>query len=167
MGFYLHRDSIYEYVYLDIIPPKIMIRTTLGESRTKRYPLTLGTDTLSLRLFYGVFYLLFSPLTCVSFLREIPIFTFFLCMISNALLHLKMFRFKVREALGMMSGRESLISGTYTIKIVSCLLTLLLVSFQFATIAKCLAFRQQKNFFEDYADWNYISIRDLMRIIPM
>ena len=137
---------------------ELMVRCTMGESKLLLFLKTILSDTIFLVLWFILAVTVLQKFSNVLFLSKYSITLFLICILLNIVVNCFLFTFKVRKAFSKISGQKALITGTYIVKTFSCLLTALILTFQAATIKESVSFYQQKNFFEEHKDYNYIRI---------
>lgn len=139
---------------------ELMVRCTMGESKFRLFLQIALSDTIFLILWFALCAAVLQRFSNVLFLAKYTIPMVLVCIVSDILTNCFLFTFKARAAFSKVAGQKTLMIGTYLIKTLSCLLVVMVLTFQAATIKEAVRFYQQRKFFEEHSSYNYIRIYD-------
>ncbi len=158
------------FYFLTLFQRELMVRSTMGEQPFNLYLKIIFSDSIFLILFFSISTFLLSHITNVLFLFNLSIIMLGVCILCNCIVNARIFSFKIREAFNKVAGRFELTMGTYIIKAISCSFSVIIITFQLATIKESLDFYRQRNFFEEHKSYNYINLmgkKDLYSNTPL
>lgn len=71
---------------------------------------------------------------------------------------LPMLKVRIKKAFAAMSESGSLLSSSYALKIISCVLTVIVTASCFGLISEVITAKKQSSFFEEYREYKYIEM---------
>ncbi|MBP1566871.1 MAG: hypothetical protein J6A58_14100 [Oscillospiraceae bacterium] len=138
---------------------EFMVRATMGESFFSMYLKNVFLDTAVIILVYIIEFKILMQFTNVAFLSDISFKAMVIIIFINALVTLKILFLKIREAFNKITGRRELMVGSYIIKVFSCCVVMVLLTFQFATIKEAISYYRQRDFFKEHNNYSYVRIK--------
>lgn len=146
------------YYTLIIGQKEVMIRITMGESKTSHFLKSSLADIGYLVGFSFAAYFIFKKYTNVSFFNEISTAAIISASVLIFLINTRTYRLGIREAFSNGSGNCTLTIGTYIIKLVSCSLSVILLTLQATVINESIQLYKQRDFFLSNRNSSYLSI---------
>lgn len=152
--------------YYDIILQKKenVIRFTMGERISSIFWKNTTYDSIVFILIFCFSIIFLSNYTYIYFLFTYSLIFLLSLLILNALLYLKLFSFNIKEAFSNMRGSVKLLSINYTLKLITSIVTILIISSNIALIFESIELYKQKPFFKQYADYNYTKLENRLTI---
>lgn len=132
------------------------VRCSLGENPFKIYIKKVLMDSAVLVLLFLASFLFSSILTNSLFAFGISTALFVALLLVNAIALLPIFRVKIDKAFSGVSGSLSLLSASYTLKLITCVLTVLVAAMAIGSASEVMRIKKQGDFFEQYKDYSYI-----------
>ncbi len=146
------------YYTLIIGQKEVMIRITMGESRTSHVIKNSLADAGYLIGFSFAAYYVLKKYTNVFFFNEICVTAITLTSVLIFLINTRIYRLGIKAAFSKGSENRSLTIGTYVIKLLSCSLSVILLTLQADVINESLQLYSQKEFFSANRNSSYLSI---------
>lgn len=132
------------------------VRCSLGENPFKIYIKKVLMDSAVLVLLFLASFLFSSIFTNSLFAFGISAALFAALLLVNAIALLPIFRVKIDKAFSGVSGSLSLLSASYTLKLITCVLTVLVAAMAIGSTSEVMRIKRQGDFFEQYKDYSYI-----------
>ena len=134
------------------------VRCSLGENPFKIYLKKVLLDSAVLVLLFLASFLFSSVFTNSLFAFGISAALFAALLLVNALALLPIFRVKIDKAFSGAAGSASLLSASYTLKLITCVLTVLVAAMAIGSVSEVMKIKKQGDFFEQYKDYSYIQM---------
>lgn len=134
------------------------VRCSLGENPCKIYLKKVLMDSAVLVLLFLASFLFSSIFTNSLFAFGISAALFAALLLVNALALLPIFRVKIDKAFSGAAGSASLLSASYTLKLITCVLTVLVAAMAIGSVSEVMKIKKQGDFFEQYKDYSYIQM---------
>lgn len=132
------------------------VRCSLGENPFNIYIKKVLTDSAVLVLLFLASFLFCSVFTNSLFAFGISASLFAALLLVNAIALLPIFKVKIDKAFSGVSGSLSLLSASYTLKLITCVLTVLVAAMAIGSASEVMRIKKQGDFFEQYKDYSYI-----------
>lgn len=132
-----------------------LIRVSMGERISKIVRRNILTDSLVFILLFAIILYLQSKFTNVYFMFEISLTLFFILLFANGLLYVNMYFYNLKEVFSNVKGSQKMLSLNYSLKVVTTITTIFIISSNLALIFESYNFYKQKSFFEEYDDYYY------------
>lgn len=147
--------SFYDIIYQK---KENFIKISLGENVNLLILKNIIIDNLAYFAMFllSVFILVFF--TSVFFHIKSSICVFAVILVINSLFYVQLKYYDIKKALSNTIISKKLLFMNYALKLISCMLTILIVSGNIMMIANCLEFRSQKDFFQKYASFSYVHL---------
>ncbi|MEA4826956.1 MAG: DUF1430 domain-containing protein [Clostridium sp.] len=150
--------------FYDIISHKKenVIRISMGEEISKIIWNNILLDSLVfVIIFIGVLSAL-SKYTYVFFNIKISIISFIILLCINGLLNLNLYFYDIKKVFSNEKGSKNLLSLNYGLKLVTTIITILIISSNMVVISECYGFYKQRSFFKEHSDYNYINFKSTL-----
>lgn len=134
------------------------VRCSLGENPFKIYLKKVLMDSAVLVLLFLASFLFSSIFTNSLFAFGISAALFAALLLVNALALLPIFRVKIDKAFSGAAGSASLLSASYTLKLITCVLTVVVAAMAIGSVSEVMKIKKQGDFFEQYKDYSYIQM---------
>ncbi|MGR6125954.1 DUF1430 domain-containing protein [Paenibacillus sp. SER-28] len=148
--------------YYDVIYQKKenLIRISMGERIAAIIWKNILKDSFLYVTMLLIIFTVLKSVTTVSMNLEISLISLILLLIFNALVYLNLRSYHVKEAFSnAKSSTKKLLSVNYGLKLVSVVLTILVISSNLALIFESYLLYKQKPFFKDHANYSYITVQ--------
>jgi hypothetical protein len=96
--------------------------------------------------------------TNTMFLWQISLKMFAVMLLVSTLPYLSLYRYKLKEAFSGINESVSLLSASYGLKLVTAVLTILIISSNFMLISEAYTYYTQKDFFRSHSDYSFINV---------
>ena len=147
--------TIYEIISLK---KEIMVRITLGEDvRTVFGKNALGDIGILVSAFLSVPFLL-STLSNVYFKIEVLVLAFLVFMITNTLINAVILRVNFKKDIAARRSGGGLLTANYILKTMTTMLTLIVLSSNFAILAQGYLMYKQGDFFSEHKNYSYYQL---------
>ena len=147
--------TIYEIISLK---KEIMVRITLGEDvRTVFGKNALGDIGILVSAFLSVPFLL-SPLSNVYFKIQALALAFLVFMIVNTLINAAILRVNFKKDIAARRSGGGLLTANYILKTMTTMLTLIVLSSNFAILAQGYLMYKQGDFFSEHKNYSYYQL---------
>lgn len=134
------------------------VRCSLGENPFKIYLKKVLMDSAVLVLLFLATFIFSSVFTNSLFAFGISAALFVVLLLVNALALLPIFRVKIDKAFSGAAGSASLLSASYALKLITCVLTVLVAAMAIGSVSEVVKIKKQGDFFEEYKDYSYIQM---------
>lgn len=143
--------------YYDVIFQKKenLIRISLGERIATLIWKNIVLDSAALLVFFSIALWFLSRYTYVFFEFSISIILFGFLLAANGLLYLNLLAYNLKEVFSNVKGSRKLLSLTYSLKLITAVITIFIISSNIAFIFESYSLYKQKSFFEDHAGYFY------------
>lgn len=132
-----------------------LIRVSMGERISRIIWNNILLDSLMfLILFVAILYIL-SNFTNVYFMFGISLLSFFLLLLANSLLYFNMYFYDLKKVFSNSIGSKKMLSLNYSLKIVTTITTIFIISSNLALIFESYNLYKQKSFFKEHSDYYY------------
>lgn len=132
-----------------------LIKISMGERISKIIWKNILLDSfVFIVLFTTILYIL-SKYTYVFFKFDLSLLLFSILLFSNALLYLNLYFYHLKEVFSNARGSIKLLSLNYSLKLLTAIITIFLISSNVALIFESYSLYKQKSFFEDHAVYDY------------
>ena len=151
--------------FYDVISQKKenIIRVSMGEKISNIIWRNILLDSVVfIAIFIGIFFILLRY-SCVLFNLKISIFMFCILLGINGLLYLNLYSYDIKEIFSNSKGTKILLSLNYSLKLVTTIVTIIIVSSNIAFIFQSYSLSKQRTFFEEHSDYYYIKLMYRMR----
>lgn len=139
-----------------------VIRISMGEEISKIIWNNILLDSLIfVVIFIGVLSAL-SKYTYVFFNIKISIISFIILLCINGLLNLDLYFYDIKKVFSNEKGSKNLLSLNYGLKLVTTIITILIISSNMVVISECYGFYKQRSFFKEHSDYNYINFKSTL-----
>lgn len=136
------------------------IRYTMGESPLYSYTKHVLTDTVAMLILFCVAYIIVAQFTLSSFFSLSGAIFIISLVLGNIMLHLYLLRIDLKEAFSNSKGaNKKLLIWNYSAKVISSIVTILIITSNIAVIYESIQLYRQSNFFKDRADYYYITVK--------
>ncbi|MGS2748762.1 hypothetical protein ACVAMH_17945 [Bacillus zanthoxyli] len=132
-----------------------LIRVSMGESIHKIYWTNVIIDSLVYIFYFFIIIYILSNYTYVFFGIGISVLLFVLLLILNALLYLNLYFYDVKEVFSNSKSSKKLLSLNYSLKLVTTIVTIFIISSNLALIFESYTLYKQKPFFENHKEYSY------------
>lgn len=132
-----------------------LIRISLGERTGKVIWGNIALDAFVLVLIFTAITYMLSKVTYIHFMFGISISAFLSLLIMNGIIYLTINFYNIKEAFSNDKYSRKLLSINYTLKFVSVLLTVFIISGNLALTVEAYNLYRQKSFFQEYKDYSY------------
>lgn len=122
------------------------VRCSLGENPFKIYIKKVLMDSAVLVLLFLASFLFSSIFTNSLFAFGISAALFAALLLVNAIALLPIFRVKIDKAFSGVSGSLSLLSASYTLKLITCVLTVLVAAMAIGSTSEVMRIKRQGDF---------------------
>ncbi|WP_041445071.1 DUF1430 domain-containing protein [Syntrophobotulus glycolicus] len=147
--------TIYEIISLK---KEIMVRITLGEDVRALF----GKNALAdLAILAGAFIsipFLLRPFSNVFFKIEALALAFLVFMMANTLINAAILRVNLKKDIAARRSGGGLLTANYILKTVTTILTLIVLSSNFAILAQGYLMYKQSDFFSEHKDYHYYQL---------
>lgn len=141
-----------------MVQKETAVRCSLGENPIKIYLKKILTDSVVLTLLFFASLLFSSAFTNSLFAFGISAALFGVLLLVNALALLPILRVKIDKAFSGVSGSVPLLSASYTLKLITCVLTVIVAAMAIGSVSEVMKIKKQGDFFEQYKDYSYIQM---------
>ncbi len=141
-----------------MVQKETAVRCSLGENPFKIYLKKVIKDSAVLTLLFFASFLFSSVFTNSLFAFGISAVLFGALLLVNALALLPILRVKIDKAFSGVAGSLSLLSASYTLKLITCVLTVLVAAMTIGSVSEVMKIKKQGDFFEQYKDYSYIQM---------
>jgi putative ABC transport system permease protein len=132
-----------------------LIRVSMGERIGKIIWKNILLDSFVVTLLFTLVLYILSKYTYVYFEFCISLLLFVILLFLNALLYLNLYFYNLKEVFSNVRGSKKLLSLNYSLKLVTAIITIFIISSNVALIFESFSLYKQKSFFEDHADYYY------------
>lgn len=134
------------------------VRCSLGENPFKIYLKKVLLDSAVLVLLFLASFLFSSVFTNSLFAFGISAALFAALLLVNAIALFPIFKVKIDRAFSGAAGSLSMLSASYTLKLITCVLTVLVAAMTIGSVSEVMKIKKQGDFFEQYKDYSYIQM---------
>ncbi len=132
-----------------------LIRISMGESINIIFWKNIFIDSFVLvSIFLTIIYIL-SKYTHVFFRFDISLIAFIILLISNSFIYLNLYFYNIKEVFSNSIGSKKLLSLNYSLKLITSVLTTLIISSNLVFILDSYNLYKQKSFFQEHDDYYY------------
>lgn len=147
--------TVYEVLYKK---KETMIRIILGENLNTIFLKNVFLDTGAFSLIFLITPILLKGLSNVYF-KISYIITFFIFFIFiNILINATIFKVDFKQNVAGINGGKLLLTSNYVLKIITTILTIIILSSNFVIIAKGVDAYHQRDFFENHKGYSYYQL---------
>ncbi|UZD44895.1 DUF1430 domain-containing protein [Peribacillus frigoritolerans] len=132
-----------------------LIKVSMGERISKIIWKNILLDSFVFVLLFTIVLYILSKYTDVFFRFDISLALFSILLFLNALLYLNLYFYNLKEVFSNVKGSKKLLSLNYSLKFVTAIITIFIISSNVALIFESYSLYKQKTFFEDHADYFY------------
>lgn len=132
-----------------------VIRVSLGERIGKIIQKNILVDSVVFVLSFVIILYILSNFTNVYYMFEISLYSFYFLLFANGLLYLNMYFYNLKEVFSNVKGSKNMLSINYSLKAVTSIITIFIISSNLALIIESYNLYKQKTFFEEHADYYY------------
>lgn len=145
--------------YYDMLMQKKenFIKISLGEKTSTIILKNILFDTGVFIFIFGISNYFLSFYTNSFFQISVSILALLILIILNSLIYFNLYRLNYKEMMHRKNGSIKLLSVNYGIKILTTALTMIILSANIVVIFEAYSFYTQKDFFENYSDYNYVT----------
>ncbi|GLB61479.1 DUF1430 domain-containing protein [Cytobacillus sp. NCCP-133] len=143
--------------FYDIVLQKkeSLIRVSMGERISKIIWRNILIDSIVFILLFSIILYMLSKFTNAFFMFEISLTSFIILLFANGLLYLNMYFYNLKEVFSNVKGSKKILSLNYSLKFITTITTILIISSNLALIFESYKFYKQKSFFEGFSDYYY------------
>ncbi|WP_062350426.1 DUF1430 domain-containing protein [Bacillus kwashiorkori] len=143
--------------YYDVILQKkeSLIRITMGESIHWLYSKNIFLDIIVLLASFLVSLLFLAKFTAVYFQFPVTLIMFSLLLLLNTVVYSNLYFYKIKEVFSNTLHSKKLLTLNYSLKIMTTMLTVFIISSNLAFIAESVDLYKQKAFFQTYKDYSF------------
>ncbi len=134
-----------------------VVKASMGESLRNLYFKTVVFDTIFIITVSFILITVLKIFTFPDFLITVSFFTILIFILLNCAINLRIFGFRIRAAFQNVVGKNEILIGNYLVKVISCMLTVVLLGTEFATIRECLKFYEQEDYFKAHKNYQYVN----------
>lgn len=139
-----------------MVQKETAVRCSLGENPFKIYIKKVLTDSAVLVLLFSASFLFSSFFTNSLFAFGVSASLFGALLLVNAIALFPIFKVKIDRAFSGAAGSLSMLSASYTLKLITCVLTVLVAAMTIGSVSEVMKIKKQGDFFEQYKDYSYI-----------
>ncbi|MGE6313513.1 hypothetical protein ACQKD6_24220 [Bacillus cereus] len=132
-----------------------LIRVSMGENIHNLYWKNVTIDSLVYIFYFLIIIFILSKYTYVFFGIRISVLLFLLLLLLNALLYLNLYFYDVKEVFSNSKSSRKLLSLNYSLKLVTSIITIFIISSNLALIFESYKLYKQKPFFEEHKEYYY------------
>lgn len=147
--------SFYDVIYQK---KENYIRITLGERIGKIILKNIILDSIIYTSIFTVTFILLSRYSNIFFKFRISLCMFCIMLITNALLYISLYFGNIKEIFSNVKASIKLLTVNYGLKLITVIITVVIISSNIALIFECINFYKQRTFFEKYANYYYINL---------
>ncbi len=141
-----------------MVQKETAVRCSLGENPFKIYIKKVLTDSAVLVLLFSASFLFSSFFTNSLFAFGVSASLFGALLLVNAIALFPIFKVKIDRAFSGAAGSLSMLSASYTLKLITCVLTVLVAAMTIGSVSEVMKIKKQGDFFEQYKDYSYIQM---------
>lgn len=142
-----------------LIRKESLIQISMGESAHSIVWRLAIIDAIILSAQFFLVTAILSRFTYVWFKFEFSLSFFLLMLLLNALCYTSLYRHPIKEAFSNSVGSKKLLTLNYGLKSLTAIITILVISSNLVFIIDSLNLYKQKPFFQEFADYEYISLQ--------
>ncbi len=137
---------------------EIAVKYSLGDSLFVIYLKNIFIDSLIFLAIFVTILFALSKYTNSFFSWRVSLVMFAIFLVVNCVSMLPMLKVRIKKAFAAMSESGSLLSASYALKIISCVLTVIVTASCFGLISEVITAKKQSSFFEKYREYKYIEM---------
>ncbi|MGG4142390.1 hypothetical protein ABEW34_04595 [Paenibacillus algorifonticola] len=149
------------FTYYDAIYQKkeSLIRVSLGEPISRIILKNIAIDTFVFSLLFVIIIYILAPYTYVYFEFKLSLICLIVMIALNASLYLSLFFYNLKEAFSNAKGSSiKLLSINYSLKLVTVVITIVVISSNIILISESYQLYKQKPFFEKHKEYSYVKM---------
>ncbi|MGX9161943.1 DUF1430 domain-containing protein [Priestia megaterium] len=137
---------------------ELLVRIVNGAKISNIVLRNILLDSLVLISLFIIVLLLLKNYTNVFYRFDISLTFFLLILLLNSALYLKTYFLNLKEAFSNIKGSHKLLSVSYALKLITAIVTTLVISSNIAIMFDSYSLYKQKSFFKHYSDYYYTRI---------
>lgn len=135
------------------------VQYSLGERPVRLYLKKILLDSAVFLLLFAAVFRGLSQFTHSLFAFPVSMGMLGALLVVNALALTPLLRVDLRRAFSGVGGSHALLSASYAMKLLTCVLTVVVAAAGIGVAAEMLELKKQGDFFKKYRDYSYISMR--------
>lgn len=132
-----------------------LIRISMGERISWLVLKNITYDTAAYLGIFALTLLVLSKYTSVYFMFPLSLSMFGMLLLFNALLYVYLYFNNLKEVFSNVKGSKKLLALNYGLKLLTSVVTIMIISSNIGLIFESISLAKQKAFFEDYKDYYY------------